>query len=132
MPDTPHAPSSNSGTQILIVEDNDILTDILELKLEQEGFSVSKTGNGNEGLKMAMEHPPTLLILDIMLPGMNGFEILRELRKNEDTRDLKVLILTSKGREDDLKRGFELKADEYMTKPFSVEELVMRIQRLIG
>ena len=124
--------SQQKVSDILIVEDNSILTDILELKLEQEGYSVTKTGNGKEGLKLAREQDHDLLILDIMLPEMNGFEILKKLREENRDKELKVLILTSKGREDDLKLGFELDANEYMTKPFSVEELVMRIKRLIG
>ena len=124
--------SQKGVVDILIVEDNFVLTDILELKLKQEGYSVQKTGNGKVGLKMAKEQNPELLILDIMLPEMNGFEILRELRKKDQTKNMKVLILTSKGREKDLKAGFELNANEYMTKPFSVEELLMRIKRLIG
>lgn len=124
--------SQKEIADILIVEDNMVLSYTMGLKLEQQGYSVTKTGNGKEGLDLAIEHNPELLILDIMLPEMDGFGILRELRKRESTKDMKVLILTSKGQEKDVKTGFELHADEYMTKPFSVEELLMRVKRLIG
>ncbi len=124
--------SQKEVADILIVEDNMVLSYTMGLKLEQKGYSVKKTGNGKEGLALAIEQNPELLILDIMLPEMDGFGILRELRKRESMKDMKVLILTSKGQEKDVKTGFDLQADEYMTKPFSVEELLMRVVRLIG
>ncbi|WP_445666622.1 response regulator transcription factor [Fodinibius sp. AD559] len=124
--------SRKDVADVLIVEDNMVLSYTMGLKLKQKGYSVTKTGNGKEGLALAIEQNPALLILDIMLPEMDGFGILRELRKRESTKDMKVLILTSKGQEKDVKTGFDLQADEYMTKPFSVEELLMRVVRLIG
>lgn len=124
--------SQKDVAEVLIVEDNMVLSYTIGLKLEQEGYSITKTGNGKEGLALAIDQNPELLILDIMLPDMDGFGIMRELHKREALNNVKVIVLTSKGKEKDLKTGFELQVDEYMTKPFSVEELLMRINRLIG
>lgn len=124
--------SKQEVMDVLIIEDNMVLSYTMGLKLEQRGYAVTKTGNGKDGLELAIEQQPELLILDIMLPEMDGFGILRELRKRGLLKDMKVLILSAKGHEKDIKTGFDLEADEYMTKPFSMEELLMRVLKLIG
>lgn len=85
-----------------------------------------------EGYEAAIELVPDVIILNVMLPSMNGFEILRKLRKRQETREIKVIMLTSKNREEDIKKGFELEADEYMDKPFRPGELIMRLTRVLS
>jgi two-component system alkaline phosphatase synthesis response regulator PhoP len=112
--------------KILIIEDEQDLIKGLKLNLSDEGFDVDWADNGTEGLRKAVEEAPDLIILDIMLPEMDGLEVCRNLRrKNIDTP---VIMLTAKGGEIDKVVGLELGADDYMTKPFSIRELLARIK----
>lgn len=112
--------------KILIIEDEPDLIKGLKLNLSDEGFSVDWAINGAEGLRKAVEETPDLIILDIMLPEMDGLEVCRKLRqKNIDTP---IIMLTAKGAEIDKVVGLEIGADDYMTKPFSVRELIARIK----
>ncbi|MGM9876484.1 MAG: response regulator transcription factor [Bacilli bacterium] len=111
--------------RILIVEDEYSLADIIASRLRKERYSVDISNNGEEGLDYALTGIYNLIILDIMLPKLNGFEILKEIRnKNIDT---KVIMLTAKSQLEDKLNGFEIGADDYLTKPFHLEELVARI-----
>jgi two-component system alkaline phosphatase synthesis response regulator PhoP len=112
--------------RILIIEDEPDLVKGLKLNLSDEGFDVDWAVNGAEGLRKAIEEAPDLIILDIMLPEMDGLEVCRNLRqKNIDTP---IIMLTAKGGEIDKVVGLELGADDYMTKPFSIRELLARIK----
>ena len=112
--------------KILIIEDEPDLVKGLKLNLSDEGFDVDWAVNGVEGLRKAVEEAPDLIILDIMLPEMDGLEVCRKLRqKNIDTP---IIMLTAKGGEIDKVVGLELGADDYMTKPFSIRELLARIK----
>lgn len=112
--------------RILIIEDEPDLVKGLKLNLSDEGYDVDWAVNGLEGLRKAFETEPDLIILDIMLPEMDGFEVCRKIRqKNIDTP---VIMLTAKGEEIDKVVGLEIGADDYMTKPFSIRELLARIK----
>jgi DNA-binding response OmpR family regulator len=112
--------------KILIIEDEADLVKGLKLNLVDEGYEVDWASDGREGLRRALEEAPDLVILDIMLPGMNGLEVCRELRQKK--ANIPVIMLTAKGEEVDKVVGLEIGADDYMTKPFSVRELLARIK----
>ena len=111
---------------ILIVEDDLNIVIGLEDNLNMEGYSVISATNGNEGLKTALENEIDLLLLDIMLPGINGYEICRKIKKEKP--DLPVIMLTARGSEMDKVAGLDIGADDYITKPFSLPELLARIR----
>jgi len=110
----------------LIIEDEADLVKGLKLNLADEGYEVDWASDGREGLRRALEEAPDLVILDLMLPGMNGLDICRELRQKKT--NIPVIMLTAKGEEVDKIVGLEIGADDYMTKPFSVRELLARIK----
>ena len=114
--------------KILIVEDNPGIQMSLQDEFEAEGYRVFISGNGNEGLKMVKDHHPDLIILDIMLPGLNGYEVCKKLRMEGNTTP--VIMLTVKDKEIDKVLGLELGADDYVTKPFSVRELSARVKTI--
>jgi len=93
---------------------------------------VEHRDNGKEGWEAARNLHPDLVVLDVMLPGISGFEILRKIREHPETEDLKVMMLTTKNREDDLNKGFELNVDDYMSKPFKIGEFLLRINKIIN
>ena len=116
-------------SQILLVEDNTDLAFGLRNNLEIEGYDVHVEGNGKHGLLKARDDKPDLIILDLMLPGLDGFRFLRELRGGGS--DIPVLILTARGEEADKVRGLRMGADDYVTKPFGVLELLARVEALL-
>jgi len=119
-----------TGTRsVLIVEDNENLAYGLRNNLEIEGYAVSVAGDGPSGLEAARDRAPDLVILDLMLPGMDGYRVLKGLR--DQGLDMPVLILTAKGEEADKVLGFRLGADDYVTKPFGVLELLARVEALL-
>ncbi len=112
--------------KILIIEDEEDLVKGLKLNLLDEGYVVDYALNGKEGLGKALTEKPDLILLDIMLPGMNGLDICKELRRNN--MDIPILMLTAKGEEIDKVIGLEMGADDYISKPFSIRELLARIK----
>jgi two-component system phosphate regulon response regulator PhoB len=116
--------------RILIIEDERGLTDVLTYNLEREGFEVAVAHDGQEGLRKAQMQLPDVILLDLMLPGMDGLEVCRQLRAGERTRTVPILILTAKAEETDQVVGFSMGADDYVTKPFSPKVLVQRIRAL--
>jgi two-component system phosphate regulon response regulator PhoB len=116
--------------RILIIEDERALTDVLSYNLQREGYDVVVAHDGQEGLRKAQMQLPDLVILDLMLPGLDGLEVCRELRGGERTRHLPLLMLTAKAEETDQLVGFSMGADDYVTKPFSVKVLLQRIKAL--
>ncbi|WP_437962967.1 response regulator transcription factor (plasmid) [Sorangium sp. So ce119] len=110
---------------VLVVEDDPTLRLGLQKTLRSAGFRVEVAKTGAEGLSMALAAPPDLVLLDVMLPGMNGFEICEELRRRD--ADLPILMVTAKGEEQDRVRGLRLGADDYIVKPFGVSELLARV-----
>ncbi len=119
------------GAKVLIVEDEEALSDLLSYNLEKEGFAVSICMDGDDALIMVEEETPDLVLLDWMLPNVSGIEICRQLRARVETRDVPVIMLTARGEEDDRVRGLDLGADDYITKPFSMTELVARIRAIL-
>jgi DNA-binding response OmpR family regulator len=115
--------------RILIIEDDAAIAAGLRLNLKHEGYAVSVVADGELGLKQALEEVPDLVVLDIMLPTMNGFEILRELRRRGSTSG--VIMLTAKGLEEDKVLGLDLGADDYVQKPFGLSELIARINAVL-
>jgi len=114
--------------KILVIDDETTLSEMLALRLEPRGFEVISASHGREGLKMAYETHPDLIILDIMMPEMDGWETCQRLR---ELSDVPILILTAKVSEDDVIRGFRLGADDYVKKPFSLKELEERIRAIL-
>lgn len=121
---TAKAPEGRQET-VLIVEDDPTLRLGLQKTLRSAGFRVEVARTGSEGLDLALAVRPDLVLLDVMLPGMNGFEICEELRKHDE--DVPILMVTAKGEEQDKVRGLRLGADDYIVKPFGVSELLARV-----
>ncbi|MBJ43594.1 MAG: DNA-binding response regulator, partial [Planctomycetaceae bacterium] len=117
--------------RILIIEDDAALVEVLEYNLEQAGYQVSVARGGRAGLHVTESVRPDLILLDVMLPEMDGIEVCRQLRAHESTRDVLILMLTAKSQELDELIGFSVGADDYVTKPFSVNVLLQRIKSLI-
>ena len=117
--------------RILIIEDEADVVDLLTLNLRRAGqFTISTATDGTLGLRMAREQFPALIVLDLMLPGMDGFEVCRLLRIDGATREIPIIILSARVDAVDRERGFELGADDYVTKPFSPREVVLRVKAL--
>ena len=116
--------------RILIVEDEPDLVSILEYSLSKEGFEVSYTHTGSEGLRMAQAEPPDLLLLDVMLPDISGIEVCKRLRASSQAQ-LPIIMMTARGEEVDRVVGFEVGADDYVVKPLSVRELVLRVRAVL-
>ncbi|MEM6731020.1 MAG: response regulator transcription factor, partial [Myxococcota bacterium] len=115
--------------RILVIEDDPSIAQGLYRNLKFEGYSVQVANDGEEGLTTAVDNTPDLVLLDVMLPKMNGFEVLREMRRLE--LEIPVIMLTAKGEEMDKVRGLDLGADDYLTKPFALGELLARIRAVL-
>jgi len=118
--------------KILIADDEPNIVVSLEYLMKREGFDVRVAPNGDEALAQVAEFKPDLLLLDVMLPRLNGFEVCQQLRADPQWRSLKVVMLTAKGRDIEMQKGLALGADAYITKPFSTKELVARVKELLG
>ncbi|QDU63834.1 Phosphate regulon transcriptional regulatory protein PhoB [Planctomycetes bacterium Pan216] len=117
--------------RILIIEDDAAISEVLEFNLAREGYDVALQTDGVEGLREAKNDVPDLIILDLMLPSMDGVDVCRELRADKSTRDISVLMLTAKSEEIDEMVGFSVGTDDYVTKPFSVKVLLQRVRVLL-
>ncbi len=117
--------------RILIVEDDPDLRELLSYELTQEGFSVDATAFGAEALRMCHRQTPDLVLLDLMLPDYSGLEICRALRRSPETEDVPIIFLTACGADADRIQGLEVGADDYVSKPFQMRELTLRIQALL-
>ena len=117
--------------RILVVDDEADIVALVAYHLAKSGYRVSTAGSGPDALTLARQERPALLVLDLMLPGMSGFEVLEQLRADEATRDMAVLMLTARREEPDRIRGLSLGADDYLTKPFSPQELVLRVGAIL-
>lgn len=116
--------------RILIIEDERGLTDVLEYNLKREGYETIVAHDGQEGLRKAQTLLPDMILLDVMLPGVSGLDVCRELRSSDRTRDIPIIIISAKSEETDQIVGFSLGADDYVTKPFHVKVLLQRIKAL--
>ena len=117
--------------RIIVVEDAEDIADSIRYNLERAGFQVRVATTGQQALEEILEHPPNLVLLDVNLPEMSGFELCRRLRKDMGTSRTPILILTARTEESDKILGFELGADDYITKPFSMRELLARVNAIL-
>ncbi len=117
--------------RILVIEDDEHIRELLKYNLGQEGYQVSSARSGEEGLKLIKSKVPDLIILDLMLPGMDGLEICRILKRDDRTRYIPIIMLTAKGEESDIIAGLELGAEDYITKPFSPRVLIARLRMVL-
>lgn len=116
---------------ILIVDDEEDIIELIQYNLKNEGYSILTAEAGEQAIKIAKQARPDLIVLDLMLPGMDGLEVTRYLRSNDQTRDLPIVILTAKGEESDIITGLELGANDYISKPFSPKVLTARIRAIL-
>ncbi|HEU5220417.1 MAG TPA: response regulator transcription factor [Gemmatimonadales bacterium] len=117
--------------RILVVDDEPDITALVAYHLARAGYRVSTAGNGQDALKAARDERPDIVVLDLMLPGVSGYEVLRELRQRRETADVGVILLTARREEVDRIKGLSLGADDYLTKPFSPQELTLRVAALL-
>jgi len=120
-----------SKPAILVVDDEEDIRELVELNLKREGYSVLTCETGEQALEQAVREMPDLIVLDLMLPGIDGLEVCKRLKAETKTRRIAVVMLTAKGEEADIVTGLELGADDYVTKPFSGKVLVARVRRLL-
>src|SRR6266567_6106624 len=122
---------TGSGRNILIIEDETDVTDLLEMGLRKAGFKTSAAGDGASGLQKARDDRPDFIILDLMLPKMSGLEVCRILKSDTATAQMPIMMLTAKAEEISLIVGLEFGADDYVTKPFSPREVILRIRAIM-
>ena len=123
--------SAQPGERILVVDDEPDIVALVAYHLAKAGYRVSTAASGGDALEMAREERPALVVLDLMLPGLSGFEVLERLRADDQTRAIAVLMLTARREEPDRIRGLSLGADDYLAKPFSPQELVLRVGAIL-
>jgi len=121
----------NIKEKILIIEDEKDIVKMLDYNLKKEGFRTVSSNNGEDGLKLASGEHPDLILLDLMLPGIDGLEVCKTIKKDDKTSGIPIIMLTAKRQETDKIVGLELGADDYITKPFSIKELIARIKAVI-
>lgn len=117
---------------VLLAEDEPNIVESISFLLKREGFEVVVTGDGRTALETAIAEKPDVMVLDLMLPEMDGYEVLRNLRANEDVKDLPVLMLTAKGQKIDRETALECGADLFMTKPFSNADIIAAVNSLVN
>lgn len=117
--------------QILVVDDDEIVAKTIERSLRASGFRVSVVHSGVEALQSARRNTPDLLVLDVIMPGMDGYEVCKQVREDPLLKDLPVLFLTAKGKEEDRITGLRAGADDYLAKPFNVDELYLRVRAIL-
>ncbi len=120
-----------AGEYVLAVEDEDDIRELIEFNLMRNGFDVAVAESGEVALDVVDKNLPDLILLDLMLPGMSGFDICKRIKTNEQTKHIPVIMLTALGEESDIIKGLELGADDYMTKPFSPRVLIARINAVL-
>lgn len=117
--------------KILIVDDEEHIVELLDFNLKNAGYDTFIAVDGIEAVKIAKEEKPNLILLDLMIPGMDGFDVCKEIKREKDMKNTSIIMLTAKGEELDKILGLELGADDYITKPFSVRELLARIKAVL-
>jgi len=120
-----------ANTQIVIVEDEPDILEVLRYNLRREGFKVESSMDGVQGLRLVQNLVPDLVLLDLMLPGLDGLEICRVLKSDQSSRHIPIIMVSAKGEESDIVRGLSIGADDYITKPFSPRELMARVKAVL-
>ena len=130
--DEPVPDSDTPAPVVLVVDDDATIRRLLQITLETEGFEVTTAGDGIEGLRMAQQEPkPDLVLLDIMMPGMDGLQVCHTLKNDEATKDLPVVLLSAKAQSHDIELGLRVGANDYITKPPDLLDLVTRVRSLL-
>ena len=125
--------SETSPTPLVLVADDDPdILDLVRYRLERSGYEVAVARDGLDAVQLAGELSPSLAVLDVMMPSLNGFEVTRRLREDPATREIPVILLTARAQEADVQEGFDAGADDYIRKPFSPRELSARVQAVLG
>ena len=121
----------NLKKQLLIIEDEPDIQELLSFNLDNNGYKVYTASNGEKGLEVARKEHPDLILLDLMLPGINGLDVCRIIKSDQDTSRTSIIMLTALGQEEDIIKGLETGADDYITKPFSLQVLEARIKSVL-
>lgn len=124
--------SDDAAPLVLVADDDEDILGLVSFRLERSGYEVAAAKDGEEALRLARELSPALVVLDVMMPRLDGYEVTRRLRDDEATREIPVILLTARAQEADVARGFESGADDYLRKPFSPQELAARVQAVLG
>lgn len=120
-----------ANEKILVVDDEEHIAELISYNLASNGYKVIIANNGNDAVKLAVEEKPNLILLDLMIPGKDGYDVCKEIRSNNKIRNTPIIMLTAKSEELDKILGLELGADDYITKPFSVRELLARVKAVL-
>lgn len=123
---------SEDPRTVLVADDDEDILQLVSFRLERAGYNVVTAADGQQALAAAREHQPDLAVLDVMMPGLNGYEVTRQLRADSATAQIPVILLTARVQEADVSRGFEAGADDYLRKPFSPQELRSRVQAILA
>ncbi len=118
--------------KIVLAEDEPQIARLIEFKLKKEGYGVTTKENGEEALKAIKADKPDLILLDVMMPVMDGYEVLRRLKEDENLKSIPVIMLTARAQEKDVVKGIDMGAEDYITKPFHPAELLARVKRILG
>ena len=125
--------TSREGEGVLVVEDDQFLRDLIVKKLEEEGVKTIQAIDGEEGIRLIRESKPALVLLDLILPGIDGFEVLKQAKSDPATKDIPVVILSNLGQKDDIERGLEMGAKDYLIKAhFTPGEIVQKVKEALG
>ena len=124
--------SEDDARTVLVADDDEDILQLVSFRLERAGYNVITASDGQKAIAAAREHQPDLAVLDVMMPGMNGYDVTRALRADEATAQIPVILLTARVQEADVSRGFEAGADDYLRKPFSPQELRSRVQAILA
>ena len=123
---------SDDPRTVLVADDDEDILQLVSFRLERAGYTVVTAADGQQALAAARQHQPDLAVLDVMMPGLNGYEVTRQLRADPATAAIPVILLTARVQEADVSRGFEAGADDYLRKPFSPQELRSRVQAILA
>jgi DNA-binding response OmpR family regulator len=126
------AQEPNGKPLVLVADDDPDILALVTFRLERAGYDVVAANDGEQALHLALADPPDLAVLDVMMPKLDGYEVTTRLRQDERTRRMPIILLTARVQEDDIARGFEVGADDYVKKPFSPQELGARVQAILG
>ena len=119
------------AARVLVADDDEDILSLVAFRLERSGYEVLKAVDGEEALRLAIEEAPDLAVLDVMMPKLDGYEVTRRMRANEQTSRIPIILLTARAQESDVAAGFEAGADDYVKKPFSPQELGARVQAIL-
>ena len=120
----------SSPPLVLVADDDDDILLLVTTRLRRDGFDVIQARDGDEALGLALEHRPAIAVLDVGMPGLDGLEVIRAIRADDATRGMRVVLLTAKAQESDVRRGYDVGADLYVKKPFSPADLSARVREL--